>query len=65
MADKITKDNSLGEVLRKHPKTLLVFMDYGLNCAGCPLSQSETIKEAAEAHQLDLAKLLEDLNKIA
>lgn len=65
MADKITKDDSLGEVLKKHPKTLLVFMDYGLNCAGCPMSQSETIEEAAQAHQLDLAKLLKDLNKTA
>lgn len=65
MANKITKEDSLGEILKKYPKTLLVFMDYGLNCAGCPLAQTETIEEAAETHGLDLAKLLKDLNKIA
>ena len=60
---KITKEMTITEVLEKYPKTIAVFMNYGLHCAGCPMAQSETIEELAEANQMDLKKLLEDLNK--
>ena len=65
MAEKITKETSIAEALKKHPKTNSVFMSYGLHCISCPMSQSETIEEIAELHQIDLKKLLEDLNKSA
>ncbi len=61
----ITKEMTITEVLEKYPKTIAVFMNYGLHCAGCPLAQSETIEELAKANQMDLKKLLEDLNKAA
>ncbi len=62
---KITKKMPINEVIKKYPKTVFVFMDYGLHCVGCPMGFSETIEEAANLHQLDLEKLLNDLNKAA
>ena len=62
---KITKEMTIVEVFEKHPKTATIFTGYGLHCAGCPMSQSETIGAIAELHQVDLKKLLEDLNKAA
>lgn len=62
---KIKKEMTINEVVKKYPKTVFVFIDYGLHCVGCPAAQGETIEEAAELHQMDLEKLLEDLNKTA
>jgi len=60
---KITKEMTIRETIQKYPKTVFVFIDYGLHCVGCPLAQNETIEEAAKLHQIDLQKFLEDLNK--
>ena len=60
---KITKEMTIGEVIRKYPKTVFLFIDYGLHCVGCPIAQDETIEEAAKVHRIDLEKFLEDLNK--
>lgn len=62
---KITKEMTIGEVIKKYPKAVFVFMDYGLHCVGCPMAQNDTIEGAAQIHQLDLDKLLKDLNKVA
>ena len=65
MKAKITKEMTIGEVLKKYPKAIFVFMDYGLHCVDCPLAQNDTIESAVQLHQLDLDKLLQDLNKVA
>ncbi|MBA7599150.1 hypothetical protein ES703_06177 [subsurface metagenome] len=62
---KITKEMTIAEVIEKHPKTASVFMIYGLHCFGCPMAQSETLEQLARANQMDLKKLLKDLNKAA
>ena len=62
---KITKEMAISEAVRKYPKITFVFMDYGLHCIGCPMALDETIEEAAKLHNLDLQKLLDDLNKSA
>ncbi len=51
------------EVIQKYPKTSFVFIDYGLHCINCPMAAPETLEEAAKAHNLNLEKFLEDLNK--
>ena len=61
---KITKEMTIGEVIKKYPKTSFVFMEYGLHCVGCPLAQADTVGGAAQIHQLDLDKLLKDLNRV-
>ena len=60
---KITKEMTISEVTRKYPKTIFVFLDYGLSCLGCPMAGPETIEQAAKLHCLDLKKFLKDLNK--
>jgi len=60
---KITEEMTIGEVIKKYPRTVFVFIDYGLHCVGCPMAAPETIKEAAKLHRIDLKKFLRDLNK--
>ncbi len=59
----ITKEMTIGEVIKKYPKAVFVFIDYGLHCVGCPMALPETIEEAVKLHQIDLKKFLKDLNK--
>ena len=63
MADKITKDMSLAEVVQKHPETGEVFQKHGLHCMGCAMASFETLEQGAAAHGMDLKSLLEDMNK--
>lgn len=59
----ITKEMTIGEVLKKYPKTAFVFLDYGLHCLGCSMAMPETIEKAAKLHRIDFKKFLKDLNQ--
>ena len=60
---KITKEMLIYEILDMNPELEDVFLAHGLNCAGCPGRNAENLQDAAEGHDIDLSKLLEDLNK--
>lgn len=62
---QITKDMTIGELVRNYPKTPAVLMNFGMMCVGCPSSQGETIAEAAMVHGMDIEHLLAELNKNA
>lgn len=62
---KITKDLTIGEVVRNFPKTPAVLMGFGMGCVGCPSAQAETLEEAAMVHGMNLDNLLAELNKVA
>ena len=59
----ITKDMTIGEIVRQFPEKIEILMDFGMGCVGCPSAQVETIEEAALVHGLKLGELLEALNK--
>ncbi|MDV4151101.1 DUF1858 domain-containing protein [Clostridium sp. AL.422] len=59
----ITKDMTIGEVVRMKENAPQILMSFGMGCVGCPSAQAETIEEAAKVHGLNLDSLLEALNK--
>ncbi|MDD3169469.1 MAG: DUF1858 domain-containing protein [Eubacteriales bacterium] len=59
---KVTENMLLNDILDLDPDPTDVFLRHGLNCLGCPGAQSESLKEAAEGHGIDLKKLMDDLN---
>jgi hybrid cluster-associated redox disulfide protein len=61
--NKITKDMTFGEVLKKYPETVKTFFEYGMHCFGCHIAVSETIEQGALAHGVDVGQLMQDLNK--
>jgi hybrid cluster-associated redox disulfide protein len=61
--EKITKDMLIAEVVNKYPETVKVFFKQGMSCVGCAVAHLETIEQGAEAHGMDLKKLMKDLNK--
>lgn len=59
----ITKDMTIGEVIKMDPTRAEVLMAFGMGCVGCPSAQAETIGEAAEVHGINADALIEALNK--
>ena len=58
----ITADMTIGEVLKKYPESLKVFLSHGLMCVGCAVARFENIRQGATAHGIDVDALIEDLN---
>ena len=57
MAD-ITKDTTIGQMLRMKPEAASVLMEIGMHCLGCPSAQAETLEEAAMVHGMQVEMLL-------
>jgi hybrid cluster-associated redox disulfide protein len=61
---KVTKDQTIAEVLEKTPKTAEVFFSHGMACLGCAVARGETLAEAAEVHGIEIDALLSELNEV-
>ena len=59
----ITKDITIGELLRINADVAPILMGAGMHCLGCPASQAESIEDAAAVHGLDADALVEQINR--
>lgn len=57
MAD-ITKDMTIGEILRTNPDVAPTLMNAGMHCLGCPSAQGESLEEAAMVHGMNIDDLM-------
>ncbi|MCM1040369.1 MAG: DUF1858 domain-containing protein [Roseburia sp.] len=57
MAD-ITKDMTIGEILRTNPDVAPILMNAGMHCLGCPSAQGESLEEAAMVHGMNIDELM-------
>ncbi len=55
---QITKDMTIGEILRTNPDVAPVLMEAGMHCLGCPSAQAESLEEAAMVHGMDINDLM-------
>ena len=60
---KITEDMMVSAILDLNENLDTVFHRHGMYCLGCPGAMQETLQDAAEAQDVDVKVLLEDLNK--
>lgn len=58
----ITKDMTIGEILRSNPEVAPILMEAGMHCLGCPASQGESLEEAAMVHGMDIDALMAKIN---
>ena len=59
----ITKEMTIGEVVRTYPEKAETLMEFGMGCVHCPSAQVETLEEAAMVHGIKLDEFLKALNK--
>ena len=62
MADVITREMTIAQIVEKHPETVLVFLAHGLMCFGCRSATTESVEEGAISHGVDVDALMKDLN---
>ena len=59
----ITKEMTIGEIIRAYPQTLKVFEKHGLDCYECQVADYEELAHGAGVHKTDVELLLKELNK--
>jgi hypothetical protein len=64
MADKITKNNKLNEVITKYPETRDVFINHGMPKYTGRLP-SENLEFFCRMHRVNIEQLLDELNTAA
>lgn len=62
---EITKDMTIGEIIRIAPEVAPVLMEAGMHCLGCPSAQGETLEEAALVHGIDIDELMKFIEENA
>jgi len=60
---QITKDMTIGEILRVDMNVAPILMGMGMHCIGCPASQGETLEEAALVHGVDADVVEKQINE--
>ncbi len=61
---EITKDTTIGDILKIKPDAVPVLMEIGMHCIGCPASMGETVEEAALVHGIDAEDLIARMNAV-
>lgn len=60
----ITKEMTIGEILRTKPEIAPVLMNAGMHCLGCPSAQGESLEEAAMVHRMDIDALMQEIAEL-
>lgn len=63
MANQVTKDTIIMDVLRIDPNTAEFFFNIGMHCLGCPSASGESIAQACEVHGVDADELVGKINE--
>lgn len=59
----MTKEMTIGQVLRANPAAAEILMGFGMGCLGCPSSQVESLEDAAMVHGINIDVLMEALTE--
>lgn len=54
----ITKDMTIGEILRADQGVAPILLEAGMHCLGCPSAQGESLAEAAMVHGINPDELM-------
>ncbi len=61
---RIELDDLVDEVMRFHPQTIEVFLDFKMGCLGCPIACFHTVDDACIEHGVSRSELLQVLREV-
>jgi len=61
---ELTKEMTIGEILRLKPQVAPVLLEIGMHCLGCPSAQAESLEEAAMVHGIDIEELMKKVQAV-
>ena len=63
MAEQVTGQTLIGEIVRNHPETAEILFSIGMHCLGCPASQAESLEEACMVHGFAAEPVIQSINE--
>ena len=63
MAQQITKQTLIGEMLQMDMGIAAILMAAGMHCVGCPSSAMESLEEACLVHGMNADEVLTQINE--
>ncbi len=60
----ITKEMTMGEILRQAPEVAPILLEAGMHCLGCPSAQAEPLEQAAMVHGINIDELMKAIEAI-
>ncbi len=64
MAEKVTKEMGIMDIVQKYPQSIEVFQKYGLGCIGCAAARFENLEAGARVHGFDPDLMVADINAL-
>jgi hybrid cluster-associated redox disulfide protein len=64
MAEKITKEMSIIDIVQKCPQSVEIFAKYGLGCIGCAAARFENLEAGAKVHGFDPDQMVAEINAL-
>ena len=61
----IIPDQTVGEIMRRWPGTIAVFLRHRMACVGCPMSGFDSLAYVSTEYAVPLAGLLDELEAAA
>ena len=57
-------DMTVEQVMNRWPDSVRVFLDFRMNCVGCPIAAFHSVEEAGREHGIDGHAILEKLRSV-
>ena len=64
MAEKITKEMNIMDIVNSCPESVNVFKKYGLGCIGCAAAHFENLEAGARVHGFDADAMVKEINEL-
>lgn len=64
MAEKVTKEMNIMDIVQAHPESIEIFQKYGLGCIGCAAARFENLEAGARVHGFDPDAMVADINAL-
>ena len=58
----ISKDMTIGDILRIDEGLVPILLETGMHCLGCPASQMESLEDACAVHDTDVNAIIAKMN---
>ncbi len=59
----ITKEMTIGDILRVDEGLVPILLETGMHCLGCPSAQAESLEEACMVHGTDVEAITAKMNE--
>ena len=64
MAERISKEMNIMDIVQACPQSIEIFQKYGLGCIGCAAAHFENLEAGAKVHGFDPDEMVAEINAL-